>query len=176
MPRCTSTDSTVGLPVAVAVGGEELFWLADFTGEVEGCASDGGVFSVGVNGASGRDLVIDDTFVYWGAAIDLGEDGRISRAPRSGAGPSELLGSAQGEPVSLAIDSARIYWTAWQRQTDGGVVTAGVYSCPSTGCGAGATTVAASQDLPRGIAVDDGALYWGRERRRDEAREAVTTP
>ncbi|CAN5923881.1 hypothetical protein BH11MYX4_BH11MYX4_44360 [soil metagenome] len=154
-------DSTAGLPIAIAVDQSQVFWIGDFTGEVEGRAADGGTFSVGKGGTSGRDLVLDGTFVYWGAAIDLGQDGRISRAPRSGAGPTETIGAAKGEPMSLAVDGKRVYWTAWDRKADGGVVTAGVYACAPTGCGAGPTTLAAGQDLPRGIALDDGAIYWG---------------
>lgn len=160
-PELHVADSTSGPPIAVAVESSRLFWIADFTGEVQGRAQDGGTFSVGINGTAGRDLVLDGTFVYWGAAIDLGQDGRISRAPRSGVGPVELVGPAKGEPVSLAVDAKRLYWTAWARQTDGGVLGAGVYSCPPAGCGAAPTTVAAGQDLPRGIALDDSAVYWG---------------
>ncbi len=156
-----AADSTGGPPIAVAVDQSQLFWLADFSGEVQGRASDGGTFSIGTSGTSGRDLALDGTFVYWGAALNLGDDGRISRAPRTGAGPSELVGPAKGEPVSLAVDAKLLYWTAWERKTDGGVITAGVYSCAPAGCGAAPTTVAAGQDLPRGIALDDVAIYWG---------------
>jgi hypothetical protein len=160
-PEVRAADSTAGLPIAVAVDTSQLFWIGDFTGEVQGRAADGGTFSVGVNGTSGRDLALDGTFVYWGAAIDLGQNGKISRAPRTGGGPSELVGPANGEPVNLAVDAKLLYWTAWERRTDGGVVTAGVYSCAPAGCSGAPTTMAAAQDLPRGIALDDGAIYWG---------------
>ena len=154
-------DSTAGAPIAVAVDATQLFWIGDFTGQVEGASTDGGTFAVGTNGTSGRDLVLDKTYVYWGAAIDVGMDGKISRAPRSGAGPTELVGMAKGEPMGLAVDASRLYWTAWDRKTDGGIVSAAVYTCSPTGCGAGPTTVAAAQDRPRGIALDETAIYWG---------------
>ena len=47
-----------GLPIAAAVDNGSLFWIVDFTGSVQGAASDGGTFRVGVNGTSGRDLVL----------------------------------------------------------------------------------------------------------------------
>lgn len=149
-----------GLPIAAAVDNGSLFWIVDFTGSVQGAASDGGTFRVGVNGTSGRDLVLNKTDVYWGAAIDPGLDGKISHAPRDGAGPVTFLANAGGEPMALAIDAQRVYWTAWDRKADGGVVSAAVYSCPLASCGA-RTVVAAAQDLPRGIAVDATAIYWG---------------
>jgi hypothetical protein len=159
-PEQRVADAT-GQPVAVAVD-KLLFSIADFSGEVERHdPADGGTSPVGVNGTDGRVLVLDAKFVYWGAAIDLGQVGRISRAPRDGTGPSELVGPAQGDPIGLAVDAQRLYWTAWNRQTDGGVVSAAVYSCPPTGCGGTPTTLAAAQALPRGIAVDENAIYWG---------------
>jgi hypothetical protein len=155
-------DSMGGAPVAVAIDKSQLFWIADFTGEVERQdPSDASSATIGVNGTSGRALVLDSKFVYWGAAIDLGELGKISRAARDGTGSVQPIGPAQGDPIALAVDPKLVYWTAWDRRTDGGVVSAAVYSCVVAGCAGAPTTVAAAQDLPRGIAVDDTAIYWG---------------
>jgi hypothetical protein len=160
-PEAHAADSTAGLPNAVAVDATHLFWIADFTGEVQGRAEDGGTFTVGKDGTSGVDLVLDATNVYWAAAIDVGQDGRIARAPRSGAGPTTRVGSANGEPVSLAVDAKLIAWTSWQRSSDGGVSGGGVYGCAPMGCSGPPSTLASNLDLPRGIALDDQAIYFG---------------
>lgn len=153
--------NTAALPVSVAVAGPHAFWVEDFTGEVyRNQGPDGGSLYIGTNGTSGRDIAVDEAFVYWSAGEDYGDLGRINRAPRTGGGPSTLLVVAQGDPLTITIDATHVYWTAWQRLTDGGVVSAAVYRCEKTGC-VTPTLVAADQDLPRGIAVDDTHVYWG---------------
>ena len=156
------SDTLNGLPIAIAVGGNAAFSLIDFTGEVDRHElADGAAVVVGNSGADGRDLTLDSAFVYWGAGVALGQDGHIARAPRTASGGVTLVGSAGGEPVALTTDEDKVYWTAWARTADGGVTSAALYSCPKTGCGTSRVTVAANQELPRGIAVDDDAIYFG---------------
>lgn len=153
--------TTPDLPWSVVVDGAQVFFTQDFSGQVHRTNDppDGGVVLIGANGQSGRELVVDSTFVYWGAAVDPGEVGKISRAPRTGGGPVTLVTGAQGEPMGMAIDGTTLYWTAIRKPASGPVQSAGVYSCPTTGCGV--PTTLATQDLPRGIAVDSDAIYWG---------------
>lgn len=154
--------TTGGLPVAVAVSGPSAFWIEDFNGDVNRSnAAGGGEVFIGVSGPSGRDLALDPSFVYWGAAQDPGDQGKISRAPRDGGGPTQQLGPARGDPMAIAVDGTLVYWTAWERATDGGVLSGGVYACGHSGCGAGPTVLGAAEDLPRGIATDATAVYWG---------------
>ena len=149
------------LPVAVAVRDGSAFYVNDFSGEVRRANNppDGGSTAIGANGQSGREIALDDTYVYWSAQVDPGDPGRINRAPRSGAGPVTLVGPAGGESFGIAVDGNTIYWTA-QATVDGGPGGA-VYACDVTGCAGNPKVIAAAQDLPRGIAVDDKAIYWG---------------
>lgn len=148
------------LPVSVAVDGDEAFFVTDFSGRVfRRNATDGGVDELGANGQSGRVLVMDARFVYWGAAQDYGQLGNVTRMPRAG-GAIELLARAGGDPMGMGLDDAHLYWTAWDRKTDGTYVAGAVHACALVGgCPKGSALVSA--DKPRGIAVDDAAIYFG---------------
>jgi len=147
------------LPVAVAVSGADVVYIADFSGQVHRRGAGGENVLVGANGQSGRDVVLHGGFAYWGAAEDPGMPGRIARAPVAGGGASELVSVAGGEPMALAVDDTYVYWTAWSRLADGGAVSGGVHACPHAGC-AGASSLLTTASFPRGIAVDESAIYF----------------
>lgn len=147
------------LPVTVAVEGDDVFWVGDFSGEVfRRNPADGGSVLLGANGQSGRVITADAQNVYWGAAQDYGQPGNISRVPRGG-GAIGLVARAGGDPMGITVDGDRIYWTSWERLPDGAYVSGAVRSCPLAGSCASTLLVAADQ--PRGIAVDARAIYFG---------------
>jgi hypothetical protein len=152
-------------PQAIAVDKDtgQAFWVGDFSGEAQSHYTDGGTYDIGQNGQSGRVITVDAVNAYWGVQIDPGERGRILRAPRNGSGMAQQIGVAGGEPGGMYLDGTTLFWTA--QSPDGGARGGGVYSCPITGCtnGAEPNVVVGRQDLPRGIAVDATAIYWGNQ-------------
>jgi len=148
-------------PWALAVDQQQAFWVGDFSGEAQSHYSDGGTYDIGLNGQSGRVITVDALNAYWGVQVDPGQPGRILRARRDGSqsgSAAQQLSVAGGEPLGMFLDGPTLYWTA--QAPDGGTG-GGVYSVPTAG--GTATIHAGNQVLPRGIAVDDKAIYWGRE-------------
>lgn len=156
----TVVDVAGGRPMALAGGAPNAFWIVDFSASVFRSESDGGKTLVGKTGTSGREVALDDTWVYWAVANDVGDPGSLARAPRDG-GVSQVLGPAFGHPRALTIDGDRVHWTAWTELADGGLVDGGIHSCPTVGCTTGRTTHASGEDRPRGLAIDTAAYYWG---------------
>jgi hypothetical protein len=145
-------------PMSVVTSNGIAWWVGDFSGQVQRSNNppDGGIAINGANGQSGREITVDPTHVYWTAQVDPGELGKISRAPRNQTGGVQELAVAGGEPLGIYVDGQTVYWTA--QAPDGGTG-GGVYSAPIAG-GQRATLVGL-QNLPRGIATDTGAIYWG---------------
>jgi hypothetical protein len=150
-------------PQAIAVDNQQAFWVGDFSGEAQSHYSDGGTYDIGQNGQSGRVITVDAVNAYWGVEIDPGQRGRILRAPRNGSGGTQQIGIAGGEPGGMFLDGTTLFWTA--KSPDGGARGGGVYSCPTTGCTPGTEpkVVVGREDMPRGIAVDGTAIYWGNQ-------------
>lgn len=99
--------------------------------------------------ASPSRLAQDDTFLYW---TDEAND-KVYRTAKTG-NDTLMLTQSAAEPIPIAVDDAGIYW--------GGID--GIWVCPKTGCGAGPTRVAqVVSHLPRGLAVDQGNVYWTEE-------------
>lgn len=67
-----------------------------------------------------------------------------------------LLASKLDEPLFIASDATRVYWT--ESGTTG--ATGNVKSCPLGGCGAGPTVYAIGQVSPWGITSDGTNVYW----------------
>ena len=92
------------------------------------------------------------------------ELGAILTCPKSGcAGSPAVLASHRSGPHGIAVDGARVYWTETGDNVKNGVAVpnaGAVYACAVTGCGDSPTVLAAGQEGPMGIAVDDSRVYW----------------
>jgi hypothetical protein len=111
-------------------------------------------FITGVNGATG--VAIDSAHIYWGHEPSVsGGKGEIGRANLDGTGVTQDFLLSNGVtpisiPVSVAVDSARIYWT--------GAYTDEIESARLDGVFQGALTSGVNE--PWGIAVDSAHIYW----------------
>jgi hypothetical protein len=77
------------------------------TGSVQSSLPDGTDLQYYVTGDTRpRAIAVDPSFVYW-YSID---QHALMRAPKSGAGPVEIVAVPSGEPNSIAVDSTTLYW------------------------------------------------------------------
>jgi hypothetical protein len=96
-------------------------------------------------------IVVDATHVYW---TEL-EGGRVMRAPRSLAGPAEVIASGQVRPRGIAIDDEFVYWVSSgaAKATDGVVRRARKTGGP-------ALVLAEKQSEPWSVALWSDRLFW----------------
>jgi hypothetical protein len=89
-------------------------------------------------------LAANATHVYWGTGTS-----QIGRVPIAG-GPSEVVLSAMGNAVPIALDGTNVYWGNYNEET--------LYTGP---LGGGMPTLFASnQSYPAGIAIHGGYVYY----------------
>jgi hypothetical protein len=93
-----------------------------------------------------RGLLLDANFLYWGE----GNSGRIARVPLAGGAATTLFSG--NNPWQLGLGGGSLYWSSDSAP-------APISRGPSSGTGM-VEIVAADQDVPRDMAVDDAGLYW----------------
>ncbi len=100
-------------------------------------------------GANPSRLAQDDTFLYWTAQVN----DRVYRTAKNGGG-TVVLTQSTSEPIPVGVDDGGIYWGDIE----------GIWLCPKAGCAAGPSFIAPTvEGLPRGLAVDQGNVYWTEE-------------
>jgi hypothetical protein len=128
---------------------------------------DAGPFTVLYSGTSLdlSGLVVDSTNAYWTEAND---PGAVEFAPKVGVGSGvpTALGSNETYPWNIVVDATNVYWTAEGPDSSTSkqystFVNGYVATCPKAGCPQGGPTILANNlHNPRGIAVDDAAVYF----------------
>jgi hypothetical protein len=163
-------------PFAVTAGDASVFFgTQDTVGRVPGdwpsvatTDDDAGpfatIFTSSTLYVSGMTLAGPD--VYWSEA---NAPGAVVSAPQSGLGSGVPIAIASNEtyPWNVAVDATNVYWTAEgpnsaASSNDPDLFVAGyVATCPIAGCpSSGPKMLATGLHNPRGIAVDDVAVYF----------------
>jgi hypothetical protein len=158
----TVVAQTHGMPSALAVDAEHVFW---FDTDEPGCAAPDSTsyvaFATPKLGGTAVPLfeasqparpfavALDDAFIYWTGQSTIS----VQRAPKGG-GPPEVVYAGSDTPGSLVLDDASVLWSG----------TAGVWSAPKAPGGPGtqlAPAPASSPQLGRfgGVAVDASSVY-----------------
>lgn len=140
-------DTTLCHSIAIApdntafFSGEKIFRIVDFA------KKDQGAVEVPESGPARR-LAVDAESIYSTAQSST----QILRRPLGGGKNITTIESPEPiESGDLALDATHVYWTTG---TEGG----GVYRAPKTG--GAVEEVAKNESFPRGIAVDQEAIYW----------------
>ncbi len=136
----------------LAVDAKNAYWAEqndekDGSGQVLMVPLAGGdVVTVASNQSRPRDVVVDESRVYWTSG---GEQGAVMISPLAAPSPTPLA-EGQNEPSGLALFDSKIYWAS----SGAGQI----LSAPKAG---GAVTVLASdQHQPVAVAVDASGVYW----------------
>ncbi len=142
-----------GCPMAIAVDGANVYWIAVGDGAVRAVPKAGGAVATLAGGEtffdSGVFLALDADALYYGAQHDL------RRLPKSNGAPT-TLSSVGGNVTGVAVDGGRVFFADFQDQPNGGV-----FSVP-TGGGA-PTVIATGECLPFQVALDAARVYWVNE-------------
>jgi hypothetical protein len=110
------------------------------------------------------DLATDDANLYW---IENDDPNGLVRFLPKNAAPDAApidIATAQSNPWHVVVDATNVYWTGTGPDSGNGTYTiyvdGFVATCPKTGCGAHPPTVLATGlHNPRGLAIDDTAVY-----------------
>lgn len=138
--------ASAGTAGQLALAGTDLVWAqCDYAagqGFVRRVSVTGGGTWLGSGLACPRWVAADADFAYWT------EDGRIARAPLSGAAaPSEVVATAS-PPTGLALDQTSVYWLEGDEMKKAPI-------------GGGIPTVIAlGLGSPRRLRLSAGMLYW----------------
>jgi hypothetical protein len=93
--------------------------------------------------------------VYWvGGLNDGGGYGNVNKVPRGGGNVTTLASGPKRRYGVAVVDSANVYWVAW----DSGARDGTVSEVPIAG--GSVTTLATGQNVPVSIAVDGAHVYW----------------
>jgi hypothetical protein len=137
MTLATGSDAT-----AVAVDGTHVYWTAGSA--IMKVPVGGGAATTLATGQSASAIAIDTTSVYWPNVAE----GTIMKVSLAGGAPTTLA-SGQTDPIAIAVDATRVYWTTQSN----------VMSVP---IGGGTLVVlAANQPRPMAITVDATSVYFG---------------
>jgi hypothetical protein len=140
----------------IAVTGDSVYW--SFTGGPSGirrcplegeCAPDGGLAAGAPSG-----LAVTDR-IFWGESSDAGS---IRTAAVSASAATDFAAPVQ-RPFSLLADSTHLYFATGGRAPDDGSNDGQLLRCPLASCPT-PEVLAAAQDWPHGMAIDDRAIYW----------------
>ncbi len=161
-------------PTVVAAGDASVFFgtldtigsVPDDRPAVATTDDDAGVFTTLYTSASldTAGMTVAGPDVYWS---ESNSPGTVAAAPQVGLGSGVPLSIASNEtyPWNIAIDATNVYWTAQGVNSTptanyGTFVAGYVATCPIAGCPAsGPKMLATGLHNPRGIAVDDVAVY-----------------
>jgi hypothetical protein len=91
--------------------------------------------------------------------------GTVMMCPVGGCGGQPtVIANAQAMPEIITSDSSYVYWA---NSANANIIpipncctTGSIMKCPLAGCGNSPIVVAAAQDAPYGVAVDDSHIYW----------------
>lgn len=157
----TAVPTGGGAPIVLAAQRDDVTFMAvddAFVYYVDGI----GVFQVPVGGGtpnalrkdagSPQGVAVDGDSVYFVDRGDPLHPGSLSRMPKAGGDPVELVkgtGYMGGFPVgAIVLDDVNVYFGAWNRQ---------IVSVPKAG---GSTTVLSSIESPTAMATAGRDLYW----------------
>jgi hypothetical protein len=164
----------MGVPIGVAVHGNEVFVLETRGGFApSGCAGGGVIRALqraqrdqarpferlaeadGCDGGA-PEVVVDDQYVYWVTSVVSPNLHTIRRTPRDG-GPSVPLVTASSPIVAVASDDAYIYWQE-NREPDGGPASV-INRIPKAG-GMPTPVAGGLSAFVAGMVVDGGEIFF----------------
>jgi hypothetical protein len=145
-----------GMPWAIAVDANGIYWTDAFNDSVMEMPLGGGVPATlassqnSPNSAFG--IAANDGNIYWtnsGTSNANYHDGTVMKASLGGGGLT-ILASGQNYTEDIAVDAMNVYWTNYGDGT--------VMKAPKSG--GTPTIIASGQNHLLGIAVDAAAVYW----------------
>jgi hypothetical protein len=108
----TAVASEQGVPAAIALNENDVFWIDQFWGKIMKAPKSGGTPTEVVSSFNGNilELEVDDDSVYW---VDYDEGGPgVFKAP-VGAGTAVRLATGVGQIGALAVDETHVYWSQY---------------------------------------------------------------
>lgn len=166
-PRVEVVAPAGGIPVALAVDGQAVYWTT--RGEIHGAGSiltvslDGGTpVTIASAVSEPEGLALDQQYVYWSDS----EEGTIRRAAKAG-GQSTVLASHQRRPTALVRYGGSLYWTNDAPAAGSGDPLGSVMML--TLPDGEPVAMASKQPEPSSLSVDATGVYWtvrGTPRRR----------
>jgi hypothetical protein len=137
-------------PEGVALRDGTLYWTTSGTtlsGALTSLVPGGATTTLAAQLANPAGLFVDATHVYWVDQESRGSGpGQVLRVARVGGAP-EVLASGIATPFAVVVRDGRVFWSAND-------------SVGALDLGGPATVLAARQFFARGIAVDEGFVYW----------------
>ena len=149
---------TYAQPLAVAVDGSYIYWVANAAGDVlrVPIGSAGTVAPTILQSGESNPVAIavDGNNVYW---CDQGTstnpaNGSVRQKAKDGSGSAITLAGSEPSPWSIAVDANNVYWTDQ--------VNPGFVKQITIGQTTGAKTLAQNEGAPYGIAIDGTSVYW----------------
>jgi hypothetical protein len=98
----------------------------------------------------------DDTLYWANAGLDLGQ-GEILSMAKDGSGAITTIAIGQTYPAAIAVDATHVYWI--NEGTDPGYADGSLRRCARAGCAGPPEILLEPLMDPRGLALDDDAVY-----------------
>lgn len=157
----TAVAAMQPFPSSLVLAGGRIYWADRTSGDTRTCPLDADCPSPGevVTDFSPQwDIAVDDTSIYFTRGSD--ENGTVNKCPLTGCVASEVapFAEAQNRPHWVVVDRGSVFWTAVGTPPD--LADGRLLTCPSDGCGAAPTVLAADQTVIGHVVVDASNVYW----------------
>jgi hypothetical protein len=152
-PITLGTDGNVGGLRAVAIDGQDVYWVNADAGTVRHVPKDGSAAASALYTLQDHPtgVAVDDLAVYW---ANYGS-GAIFMGPKVAGGTPVQI--SQGvNPVAMAVDSTHVYWL----ESPDSSQPSGVLARAARAPGSPKEVLARGQAHPAALVLDDDAIYW----------------